>query len=157
MKRLVAVVVLAGVVVGGGVAWAAGADERAARREARRACVDQVRAENPDATRAELIVPVRECMAAAGYDLPPRPQARLCIREAREAHGPLRSGTQPDDREAAIAAARACFEEHGLTPRLTPEQRERRAQFRACVQEAREAHAGDREAMRQAVQACMAG
>ena len=96
MKRvLLALAVAAVTVAGTGVAWAHSTDEdRAARREAVRACREQARQAQPEADRQTVRADVRECLEAQG--ITPRPHAaehrerraqfRDCVKKAREEH-----------------------------------------------------------------------
>lgn len=154
MKRIIAVLIGAGVVVGGaGVAWAqtAGSD-RAARREALRTCVQQARQDNPNADKAALKGVVKNCLADKGI-LPKltdaqKAAAKACVQDAKAAH--------PDaDKVTVRAAARPCLEAAGIVKPLTPEQTARRAKLLSCFEQAKAAHPGDRAAIRQAVKDCV--
>ena len=112
MKRFLAVLVVAGVAVGGaGIAWAHPSGEgRGPRREARLACLREAREANPDAERAELKAAVKSCLEAKGITPPqltPEQQARwdkfrACVEKARAEH--------PDaDRHAVRHAVRECM------------------------------------------------
>jgi hypothetical protein len=160
MKRIVAVVAVAIVGLGGAtVAWAQTSEdgtERAERRRVLRECLDEARQANPGADKPAVREAVRSCAEARGVkprELTPeqrerREQAKACLQAARDAN--------PEGDKAAIRqAARSCLEEKGLVRELTPEQQARRAKFRECVQKARADHPDDREAVRQAVKECM--
>jgi len=152
MKRMIAVLVGAVIVVGGaGAAWAQ-VGGGPAKREALRTCARQARQDNPDADKAALREAVRNCMADQGH--PPRlsddqkATAKACVDEAKAAN--------PDaDRRTVRAAARPCLEAAGILTPLTPEQQDRRAKLLACFEEAKAAHPGDRPAIRQAVRECV--
>jgi hypothetical protein len=151
MKRIFAVLVLAGLVAGAGVAWAHPGD-RAARREALRSCVQQAREDQPDASKDELKPIVRSCLEAQGisprFTPEQREQAKACLEQAKQ--------DNPDaDRPTIRHAARPCLEQAGLVPPLTPEQEARRAKRLACFEEAKAAHGDDRPAIRQAVRECV--
>jgi len=152
MKRLIAVLVGAGIVVGGaGVAWAQTGD-RAARRQALRTCVQQARQDNPNATKADLKDPVKNCLAAAGI-MPKltddqKAAAKACLQAAKAAN--------PDaDKLTVLANARPCLEQAGIVKQLTPEQQARRAKLLSCFEQAKAAHPGDRAAIRQATRECV--
>lgn len=151
MKRIIAVLVGAGIVVGGaGAAWAQTGD-RAARRQALRTCVEQARQDNPNATKADLKEPVKNCLADAGV-LPKltdeqRAAAKACVDAAKAAN--------PDaDKLTVRAAARPCLEQAGILKPLTSEQQARRAKLLSCFEQAKAAHPGDRAAIRRAVKEC---
>ena len=152
MKRIIAVLIGAGIIVGGAsVAWAQTGD-RATRREALRTCVQQARQDNPNADKAALKDPVKNCLAAQGI-LPKlsddqKATAKACVQQAK--------GANPDaDKVTARAGARPCLEAAGLLKPLTPEQQARRAKLLACFEQAKAAHPGDRQAIRQATKECV--
>lgn len=152
MKRTLAVLILALVAVGGaGVAYAHGGD-RPARRAAARECLREARQANEGADKATIREAVKACLQEQGIELggnltpEQREQAKACISEAREAGG---------ERSEIRAAARSCMEAAGIVPPLTPEQQERRAKLRSCVEQARAGHGDDRSAVHQAVRECM--
>jgi len=155
MKRIFAVLLLAGVAVGGaGVAWAqtSGSGDRAARRAALRTCVQQAKEANPGATKADLKANVQSCLQAAGitprFTADQKAQAKACLQAAKQAN--------PDaDKATIVAAARPCLEQAGLVKTLTPDQQARRAKLLSCFEQAKAAHPGDRAAIRQAVKDCV--
>ena len=77
MKRLLAVVVGAGIAVGGGVA--AWAHPGGPNREAARACLAEAQAADPEADRPALRQAVRDCLEAQGIT-PRRLRPRLAER-----------------------------------------------------------------------------
>jgi hypothetical protein len=82
MKRVLAVLVGAGVAVGGGIAWA---HPGGPHREAARACLAEAKAANPEADRAALRQAVRSCLEAQGISVPkptPEQQARRAVLRA---------------------------------------------------------------------------
>jgi len=152
MKRIIAVLVFAGIAAGGaGVAWAQ-VGGGPAKREALRTCVQQARQDNPNADKAAIREAVKNCMADQGHTPrlteEQRATAKACVEAAKAA--------DPDADKATVrAAARPCLEAAGILTPLTPEQQERRAKRLSCFEEAKAANPGDREAIRQAVRACM--
>ena len=160
MKRFLVVLALAAVAVGGAsVAWAHPFGGDGSKREALRACRQEVKEANPDAPREELKDEVKACLEAKGItprELTPeqqakRDEAKACLSEAREAN--------PDaDRPTIRAAARSCLEQAGVVPPLTEEQQARRAKFRECLETVRaENPDADRATIRRAVKECVAG
>jgi ribosomal 50S subunit-associated protein YjgA (DUF615 family) len=155
MKRVLAVLVGAGIAVGGGAAaWAQTNAPDGTKREAARACLNQAREATPDADKAALREAVKACLTEAGIEgrtLTPEQQAkreavRACIDQAKTAN--------PDDKVAARAAARSCLEEAGVTPgRL----RAKVAGARECLAEVRAANPdADKAELRSLVKECVA-
>jgi ribosomal 50S subunit-associated protein YjgA (DUF615 family) len=109
MKRFLVVLALSAVAVGGAsVAWAHPFGGDGARREALRACRQEVKEANPEADRATIRAAVRSCLEEAGI-LPPlteeqkerRATFRQCLETARTEH--------PDaDRATIRQAVREC-------------------------------------------------
>lgn len=138
MRRVLAVLVGAGIAVGGGAAaWAGTAGASGPRREAAKACLSQAREANPNAGRSELKGTVKACLEETGVEArtpTPEQQAkrealRSCVDTARKAH--------PDDKGAAHAAARSCLDQSGVTPgRL----RAKVAGAKECLAKVREAN-----------------
>lgn len=155
MRRVLAVLVGAGIAVGGGAAaWAQTTGPDGTKREAARACLSQARAATPDADKAALREAVKACLAEAGIEgrtLTPEQQAkrdtvRACVDAARAGN--------PDDKAAARAAARTCLEEAGVTPGRI---RARLAGARECRSEVRAANPdAGRSELRQLVKDCVA-
>jgi hypothetical protein len=154
MKRVLAMVVGAGMAVGGGAAaWAGTAGAGGPNREAVKACRDQAREELPDADRATLREAVKACLIEAGIEVPtPTPEQRArreavrgCIEAAKDAN--------PEDKAAARAAARDCLADAGVTPgRLGA----RMTQVRECLAEVRGDHpAATRAELRDLVKECV--
>ena len=129
MKRVVAVLVGVGIVVGGGVA-VAWAHPAGPNREAARACLGEARDADPGADRAALRQAVRECLEAQGISVPAptaqqrarREALRACLEGVKEAN--------PDaSREERRELARPCLEQAGIDPgRFRP----RLAELREC-------------------------
>ena len=155
MRRVLAVLVGAGIAVGGGAAaWAQTTGQDGTKREAARACLSQAREATPDAGKPALREAVKACLAEAGIEgrtLSPEQQAkrdavRACVDAARAGN--------PDDKTAARAAARACLEEAGVTPGRV---RARLAGARECRNEVRAANPdAGRSELRQLVEDCVA-
>jgi ribosomal 50S subunit-associated protein YjgA (DUF615 family) len=148
MRRVLAVLVGAGLAVGGGAAaWAGTAGAGGPNREAVKACRDQAREELPDGDRAALREAVRACLDEAGVDIPAkRAEVRDCVMAAKDAN--------PDDKVAARAAARQCLAAAGVAPgRL----RARFAQARECLGEVRGDHPdASKSELRDLVKECVA-
>ena len=100
----------------------------------------------------------------AGADpSPTRAQTRECIRQARRDH----PGDAAADKAARRQAVRDCLRRAGLDgvghlrffPRIRAQIRalppEKKAALEDCVKGAREAHKGDRPALREAVKSCL--
>ena len=120
MRRMLAVLVGAGIAVGGGAA--AWAQTTSPNREAAKACLAEARAADPDADRAALREAVKACLEAQGItpggarkELTPEQQARrdalkACLQGVRAAN--------PDAERAELRdEAKACFDEAGIAPR----------------------------------------
>jgi hypothetical protein len=155
MRRILAVLVGAGIALGGGAAaWAQTTGPDGTKREAARACLSQAREATPDADKAALREAVKACLTEAGIEgrtLTPEQQAKrdavkACVDAARAEHS--------DDKVAARAAARACLEEAGITAgRIWA----RVAGARECLAEVRAANPNaGRSEVRQLVKDCVA-
>jgi hypothetical protein len=155
MRRILAVLVGAGIALGGGAAaWAQTTGQDGTKREAARACLSQAREATPDADKATLREAVKACLAEAGIEgrsLTPEQQAK---RDAVKACVDAARADNPDDKVAARAAARACLEEAGVTPGRI---RAKLAGARECLSEVRAANPdADRSELRQLVKDCVA-
>jgi hypothetical protein len=117
MRRVLAVLVGAGIAVGGGAAaWAQTTGADGTKREAARACLSQAREATPDAGKPALREAVKACLAEAGIEgrtLTPEQQAK---RDAVKACVDTARAQNPDDKTAVRAAAKACLEQAGVTP-----------------------------------------
>lgn len=151
MKRVVAVLVGAGIVVGGGVAWA---HPGGPNREAARACRAEAKAADPEADRAALREAVRHCLEAQGIDVPepsPEQQARrealrACLQGVKEANPEA-------DRAQLRQLAQPCFDEAGIEPRPL---RPRLAELRQCRAQVNADHPDAEGAeLRRLVRECM--
>lgn len=155
MRRVLAVLVGGGIAMGGGAAaWAGTAGEGGPKREAARACLSQARQEAPDAEKGALKEAVKACLKDAGIEgraLTPeqrakREELRSCLQNAK--------ALRPEDKAAARAAARACFEQAGVT---RGRMREKLSNVKECLTEARteqpDASKSDRRAL---VKECLA-
>ena len=116
MRRVLAVLVGAGIAVGGGAAaWAGTAGADRPKREAARACLDAARQEAPDADKAAVREAVKACLKESrieGRSPSPEQQAkrdavRSCLKDAK--------GDSAGDEAAARAEALACLEQAGVT------------------------------------------
>lgn len=155
MRRVLAVLVGAGIAVGGGAAaWAQTTGPDGTKREAARACLSQAREATPDASKPALKEAVKACLQEAGIQgrtLTPEQQAKrdalkACINAARTAN--------PTDKTAARAAAKACFEQAGVTPGRI---RAKVAGARECLHEVRAAHPNaSKSELRPLVKECVA-
>lgn len=155
MRRILAVLVGAGIALGGGAAaWAQTTGGDGTKREAARACLSQAREATPDAGKAALREAVKACLTEAGIEgrtLTPEQQAK---RDAVKACVDAARSGNPDDKTAARAAARACLEEAGVTPGRI---RAKLAGARECLAEVRAANPdAGRSELRQLVKECVA-
>jgi hypothetical protein len=155
MRRVLAVLVGAGIAVGGGAAaWAQTTGPDGTKREAARACLSQAREATPDADKATLREAVKACLGEAGFEgrtLTPEQQAK---RDAVKACIDAARAQNTDDKTAARAAAKACFEQAGVTPGRI---RAKVAGARECITEVRAAHPGaSKSELRPLVKECVA-
>ena len=157
MRRVLAVLVGAGVAVGGGVAaWAGpgGGPDRAAAK----GCAAQAKTADPGVAGADLRQAVRSCLEGQGITLkertPPTPEqqarrdeVRTCLQSVKGAH--------PDaDRAALRAAALPCLEKAGIAPRQI---RDKAAAVKACREQVRAANPEERGTMRNLFRTCLQG
>ena len=153
MKRVLAVLVGTGIVVGGGVTVAS-AHPGGPNREAARACLAEARAADPDADKAALREAVRDCLDARGITVPrpsPEQQAkrealRTCLQGVKDAN--------PDaDRARLRELAAPCLEQAGIDPgRFRP----RLAELRECRAKVKADHPdADRAELRRLVRECV--
>ena len=140
MKRVLAVLVGAGVAVGGGVAAWAGPGG-GPHREAAKACAAEAKAADPEIDRPALREAVLDCLEAQGITRKERPPLTP-EQEARRAA--LRTCLQgvmaanPDaDRAALREAAKPCLEAAGIDPGRV---RNRLAAVKECREEVRGAN-----------------
>lgn len=155
MRRVLAVLVGAGIAVGGGAAaWAQTNAPDGTKREAAHACLSQARAATPDADKATLRQAVKACLNEAGIEghasnpehQAKRAEVKACIDKART--------DNPNDKAAARAAARTCLEQAGITPHRL---RTKLAGARECLAEVRVAHPNaTRAEVRSLVKECVA-
>ncbi len=155
MRRFLAVLVGAGIAVGGGAAaWAQTTGPDGTKREVARACLAQAREATPAAGKPALREAVKACMADAGVEgrtRTPEQQAkrdavRACVDAARAEHA--------DDKTAARAAARTCLTDAGVTPGRI---RAKLAGARECLAEMRAANPdASRSELRGLVKECVA-
>lgn len=156
MKRVLAVLVGAGVAVGGGVAAWAGPGG-GPHREAAKACAADAKAADPEIDRAALKAAVRSCLEAQGITpkgrppITPEQQARRdalrsCLQGIKAAH--------PDaPKEELREAGKPCLEAAGIDPEKI---RERLAATKECREEVRAEHAGEpRAELRKLVRECV--
>lgn len=155
MRRVLAVLVGAGIAVGGGAAaWAQTTAPDGTKREVARACLSQAREATPDAGKAALREAVRTCMTDAGVEgrtVTPEQQAK---RDAVKACVDAARAGNPDDKTAARAAARTCLTDAGVTPGRI---RAKLAGARECLGEVRAANpTASRSELRDLVKECVA-
>ena len=154
MKRVLAVLVGAGIAVGGGVAaWAHPAGPN---REAARACLADAKAADPDADKAALREAVRDCLEAQGITRPeatPKQQAR---REAlRTCLQGVKSANPDAERAELRELARPCLEQAGIEPGRG---RPGLARLRECRAELEAEHPdADRAELRRLMRECVRG
>jgi len=156
MRRVLAVLVGAGIAMGGGAAaWAATSDEGGRKREAAKACLSQARQEAPDVEKGALKEAVKACLNDGGIERrAPTPEQRAKREELRNCLQGAKA-LRPQDNAAARAAARACLEQAGGVTR--GRMRERLPSVKECLAEARteqpDASKADRRAL---VKECLA-
>jgi len=119
MKRVLAVLVGAGVAMGGGAAAWAGSGG-GGNREAAKACVAEAKKAKPDADRAQLKEAVTSCLAAQGITpkehkaLTPEQQAK---RDAlKECLKGVKNANPGVDKTALREAAKPCLDKAGIAP-----------------------------------------
>jgi Spy/CpxP family protein refolding chaperone len=170
MRRTLAILAVAGLVIGGGAAAFAattGGDGATGDRAQAKACIQQARDAHKDdkAARREA---VKACLQQAGVDLgrlggvpkgvrdqvkalTPEQRTALkdCVRQAHEAH----EGDKPAFRDAA----KACLAQAGITlPAPTPEQQARRQKLEDCRKQVRTDHPdASRQDLRDLVKQCV--
>jgi hypothetical protein len=155
MRRILAVLVGAGIALGGSAAaWAQTTGQDGTKREAARACLSQAREATPDADKAALREAVKACLAEAGIEGRSLTAEQQAKRDAVKACVDAARADNPDDKVAARAAARVCLEEAGVTPGRI---RARLAGARECLAEVRAANPdADRSELRRLVKDCAA-
>ena len=116
MRRVLAVLVGAGIAVGGGAAaWAETAGDGGPKREAAKACLSRARQEAPDAEKGALKEAVKACLKDAGIEgRAPTPEQRAKREELRSCLQGAKA-LRPEDKAAARAATHACLEQAGVT------------------------------------------
>ena len=152
MKRVLAMLVGAGIAVGGGVA--AWAHPGGPNREAARACLAEARAADPDADKAALRGAVRDCLEAQGISRPePTPEEQARREALRTCLQGVKSANPDADRAQLRELAEPCFDEAGIEPRRL---RPRLAELRECRAEVK-AEQPDAEGaeLRRLVKECM--
>ena len=154
MRRALAVLVGAGVTLGGGAAaWAGPGAEGRPKREAARACLSQARREAPDAEKGALKEAVKACLKDAGIEgQAPTPEQRAKREELRSCLQNAKT-LRREDKAAARVAAQAWFEQAGVT---RGRMREKRSSVKECVAEARAKQADtSKAALRALVKECL--
>jgi hypothetical protein len=147
MKRLLAVLVGAGIAVGGGAAaWAAPSGPN---KEAAKACLADARAANPGADKATLRAAVKSCLADQGITLgAARDALKACVQGVKAAN-PNATRAQLRD------LAKPCLEQAGITPGTG---HPKLAAARECLAKVRADHPGaTRQELRPLVKACVQG
>src|SRR3954447_19092524 len=118
MKRVLAVLIGAGIAVGGGAAaWAGTTGPGGPNREAAKACLTQAREELPGADKATLRDAVKACLSAAGIEgrtLTPQQQAKrdavkTCLQGVKDA-------TPGADKATLRQTASPCLQDAGVRP-----------------------------------------
>ena len=156
MRRVLAVLVGAGIAAGGGAA--AWAQTGGANREAAKACLAEARAADPNAEKPALREAVKACLEAQGItpggarkELTPEQQAKrdalkACLQGVRAAN--------PDaERSELRDEAKACFDQAGVSPhRIRP----KLAQLRECRESVLAEHPGvAKDELRRLVMECV--
>jgi len=158
MKRLLAVLVGAGIAVGGGAAaWAGTTSGGGANREAAKACLSKAKAATPDADRATVREAVKSCLAAQGitpgshHATTPEQQAKrdalkACLKSVKDA--------QPNADKATLRnAAKPCLEKAGITPGQV---HHKLAAVKECRDTVKAAHSeADKATLRNLVKDCV--
>lgn len=154
MRRLLAVLVGAGIAVGGGAAaWAA---PNGTNRAAAKACLADAKAADPSADKAALKDAVKACLEAQGitvghHQLTPEQQAKrdalkACLKGVKDANPGA-------DRATLRAQAKSCFENAGITPGHVGA---RLAKLKECRESVMADHAAaSRSELRQLVRECV--
>jgi len=168
MKRTLAVLAIAGLVIGGGAAaYAATIGGDPGAKAQAKACIDKARTENASDVKARHDA-VAGCLNDAGLlplgaghvgkavreqikALPADKKAALidCVRKAHEANA--------GDRKAFRAAAKPCLDQAGITiTPPTPEELAKRQKAKDCLAQARKDHPdAPRDQLRDAVKQCV--
>lgn len=168
MKRTLAFVAIAALVIGGGAAaYAATVGGDPAAKAQAKACVDKARTDHASDQTAKHTA-VAACLADAGVvplgirhvpkavrgqikALPDDKKAALvdCVKKAHDAN--------PTNRKAFRDAAKTCLSQAGITvPAPTPEQLARRQKAKDCVAQARKDHPdASRKDLRDTVRQCV--
>ena len=155
MKRVLAVLVGAGIAVGGGAAaWAA---PNGANRAAAKACVADAKAANPNATKTELRDAVRSCLEAQGITVPgklgadqqaKRDALRACLQG-------VKSANPGATRAQLLDLAKPCFDQAGID---SSKFGTKLAKLQQCVAQVRADHPDARRAeLRKLVRECVQG
>lgn len=148
MKRLLAVLVGAGIAIGGGAAaWAGTTGADPTTKAAAVACRDTAKADPANTTKAALKTAVKQCLADQGIILGAKRDAlKDCLKSVKAAN-PTATKAQLRD------LAKPCVQQAGLDPSQI---RSKLAAARACLQKARADNPGaDRATLRTAVKACV--
>ena len=154
MRRVLAVVVGAGIALGGGAAAWATDGGGPAKRGAAKECLAQAKAASPEADKATLRASVTACLAAQGitpHQLTPEQQAKRdalksCLQGVKSAN--------PNAGKAELRTlAKPCLEQAGITPAQI---RPKLAAAKACLTQAKADHPdATRADLRDAVKACV--
>jgi hypothetical protein len=152
VRRVLAALVGAGVVVGGGVA--AWASPGGPNREAAKACRAEAKQADPDAGRESLRDAVRSCLEAQGITpREPTPEQRATREALRACLQGVKEANPDADRAELRPLAKPCFEDAGIAPgRLRP----RLAELRECREQVGAEHPDAAGAdVRRLVKECM--
>lgn len=156
MKRVLAVLIGAGVAIGGGAAAWAGPGG-GTNREAAKACAAQAKAANPQIARADLKTAVRSCLEAQGIAVrdrgTPTPEQQARRDALRACLKDVKAANPGADKAALREAAKPCLEKAGINPGQV---HERMAAVKKCRDDVRAAHPGaDRATLRKLVKECV--
>lgn len=158
MKRLLAVLVGAGIAVGGSAAAWAGTGGDGANREAVKTCVSQAKSDHPGPDKAAVKAAAKSCLAAKGI-APKGHAARTPEQQAkREALKTclkdMKAANPGADRTALRAAATPCLEKAGITPGQVAN---KMAAVKECVTQAKAAAGpgADKAKLRSLVKGCV--
>lgn len=155
MKRVLALLVGAGIAVGGSAAaWAGTNGGDGTKREAAKACLAQARQEAPDASKADLKDAVKTCLSAAGIQPRTLTAEQQAKRDAVKAclQG-VKSSNPGADKATLRQAAAKCLQDAGVMPgRL----RARISGLHQCVTDTKAANpTADRATLRTLVKECV--
>lgn len=155
MKRVLAVLVGAGLAMGGGAAAWAGTGG-GAKKEAAKACVAQAKATDPNVDRADLKAAVKACLEAQGITVKdhaaPTPEQQARRDALRTCLQGVKAANPGADKAALRTAAQPCLDQAGIAPGQI---RSKLKTLKDCRDQVLAAHPGtDKTALRSLVKEC---